>query len=33
MFKNIKVKTGLLGVIVFFACLQLLSSGSSIFFL
>ncbi len=33
MFKNIKVKTGLLGVIVFFACLQLLSSGISIFFL
>lgn len=33
MFKNIKVKTGFLGVIVFFACLQLLSSGISIFFL
>lgn len=33
MFKNIKVKTGLLSVIVFFACLQLLSSGISIFFL
>lgn len=33
MFKNIQVKTGLLGVIVIFACLQLLSSGISIFFL
>lgn len=33
MFKNLKVKTGLLGVIMFFACLQLLSSGISIFFL
>ncbi|EBW3317986.1 TPA: Tar ligand binding domain-containing protein [Salmonella enterica subsp. enterica] len=33
MFKNIKVKTGLLGIIVFFACLQLLSGGISIFFL
>lgn len=33
MFKNIKVKTGFLGVIVFFACLQLLSSGISIIFL
>lgn len=33
MFKNIKVKTGLLSVIAFFACLQLLSSGISIFFL
>ncbi|EDS7167989.1 HAMP domain-containing protein [Salmonella enterica] len=33
MFKNIKVKTGLLSVIVFLACLQLLSSGISILFL
>lgn len=33
MFKNLKVKTGLLSTIVFFACLQLLSSGISIFFL
>lgn len=33
MFKNIKVKTGLLGVIVFFACLQFLSSSINIFFL
>ncbi|MBA3211373.1 HAMP domain-containing protein [Salmonella enterica] len=33
MFKNIKVKTGLMGVIVLFACLQLLSSGISILFL
>ncbi|EOI6844117.1 Tar ligand binding domain-containing protein [Salmonella enterica] len=33
MFKNMKVKTGLLGIILFFACLQLLSSGISIIFL
>ncbi|HBJ6433350.1 hypothetical protein ABI57_18665 [Salmonella enterica subsp. enterica serovar Veneziana] len=33
MFKNVRVKTGLLGIIVFFACLQLLSGGISIFFL
>ncbi|ECW0910515.1 TPA: methyl-accepting chemotaxis protein [Salmonella enterica subsp. enterica serovar 13,23:b:-] len=33
MFKNMKVRTGLLGLIFFFACLQLLSSSISIFFL
>lgn len=33
MFKNLKVRTGLLCVIFFFACLQLLSSSISIFFL
>lgn len=33
MLKNIRVKTGLLGIIVFFACLQLLSGSISIFFL
>ncbi|EGH3123303.1 HAMP domain-containing protein [Salmonella enterica] len=33
MFKNMKVRTGLLCVIFFFACLQLISSSVSIFFL
>ncbi|EIA9365351.1 HAMP domain-containing protein [Salmonella enterica] len=33
MIKNMRVKTGLLGIIVFFACLQLLSGSISIFFL
>lgn len=33
MFKNMKVRSGLLCVIFFFACLQLISSSISIFFL
>ncbi|EDE2726663.1 HAMP domain-containing protein [Salmonella enterica] len=33
MLKNLKVRTGLLCIIFFFACLQLLSSSISIFFL
>jgi len=33
MFKNIKVKTSLLGILILFACLQFLSNSVSIFFL